>query len=141
MHRFCGRLVPLAVLLLVVSGCGGDATPVGTPTEPVPVTKVETFTGTLTPNGALSHPFTVTGIGSMEAVLSLLTPDSASPVGLALGTWSGSVCQVVLANDAAIQGTVVVGNLTAVGNFCVRIYDSMGTVIGPQTYQIDVAHR
>ena len=37
MHRFFARLVPLAVLLLVVSGCGGDET-VDTPTEPAPTT-------------------------------------------------------------------------------------------------------
>ena len=47
----------------------------------------------------------------------------------------------MLPNDTAIQGTMVVGISTAVGDFCVRIYDSTGTIARPQDYQIDVAHQ
>ena len=73
MHRFFARLVPLAVLVLVMSGCGEGETP----TEPEPpATVLETFPatepGTLTLNGAFSFPFTVTVGGSMEAVLTQL---------------------------------------------------------------------
>jgi hypothetical protein len=142
MNRSFARLASLAVLLLAVGGCGNGETP----TEPAPPETVfETFpadeAGTLTLNGAVTFPFTITVAGSMEAILTQLEPDIDSPVGLALGTWNGSICQVVLSHDTAIQGTRVVANTTAVGDFCVRIYDSTGTLARPQTFRIVVAHQ
>ena len=41
----------------------------------------------------------------------------------------------MLANDVTNQGHVVVGNTTAVGDYCVRVYDAAGTMLGPQTYR------
>ena len=144
MNRSLARLAPLAVLLLVASGCNGTEE---TPTEPGPTQLVDTFSGTLALNGAFSHPFTVTAPGSMLATLIVLKPadetlppESAVPVGLALGTWNGSICQIVLANDVTKQGEVVLANSTAVGDFCVRIYDAAGTLALPQAYQIVVDH-
>ena len=144
MYRLFVRLMPLAVLLLVLSGCGGDDES-DTPTDPGPAQKTDSFSGTLTLNGAASYPFSVTAVGSMIATLVDLKradfPDQlGNPVGLALGTWNGSICQIVLANDATRQGEVVVANSTAVGEFCVRIYDASGTLPAPQTYVIVVDH-
>jgi hypothetical protein len=91
-------------------------------------------------NGAATYSFTVVGTGSITAQISKLDPDLANPVGLSLGTWNGSICQIVLANDVAIQGSVVVGAASAPGQFCVRIYDAAGTVAQPQSYIVDVEH-
>ena len=137
MHRFIWRLAPLVVLSLIVSGCGNNNT-----VAPAATTAVtDSFTGTVTHNGATTYSFTATGVGSITAVLTTLTPDSAQPVGLSLGTWNGSICQIVLADDASIQGTQVLGNSSATGSFCVRIYDAGGTVVQPETYTIDVTHQ
>jgi hypothetical protein len=141
-NRSFACLAPLALLLLFAGGCGSEETP----TEPEPPeTVLDTFPttdpGTLTLNGAFSFPFTVTATGTMEAVLTQLEPDIASPVGLALGTWNGSICQIVLSHDMAIQGSRVVANASAVGDFCVRIFDSTGTMARPQTFRIVVAHQ
>jgi hypothetical protein len=139
MHRLSVRLLPLAVALLVASGCSGDDTP-DTPLEPPP-SLVETFTGTLSLNGAASHSFTITAVGTITALLSELTPDTTAVVGLALGTWSGSVCQISLPNDNVVVGQGVQANSTSVGDFCVRIYDAKGTVPRPQTYVVLVEHQ
>jgi hypothetical protein len=147
MYRFVvRRLVPLAVLLLIVSGCGSDD-PGDTPTDPGPVQKADSFSGILTLNGAATHPFSVTATGSMVATLAdsrpadpEFPPESAGSVGLALGTWNGSICQLVLTHDKATTGQVVVGNATAAGDYCVRIYDASGTLPRPQTYVIVVDH-
>jgi hypothetical protein len=149
MRRFFARLVPVPVLLLVLSGCGGSD---DTPMEPAPPTQiVETFPseglGILTPNGAFSYPFTVIVAGFIEARLVDLKPadesfpqESAVPVGLSLGTWNGSICDVLRAIDVAKQGDVVDANSTSPGAFCVRIYDAQGTLPRPQAYRIVLTH-
>ena len=124
---------------LVVVGCGGED---DTPTGPPPTSSItETFTETLTRNGGRVHTFSVTATGGISALLVTLSPDSTHAVGLSLGTWNGSICQIILDNPAAIQGSVVVGQTSAVGEFCVRIYDATGTLPRPQTYAIEVTHQ
>ena len=143
MHRFTSRLLLLVALAVVAAGCGNSDSSGDTSTAPAPITFTDSFTGILTLNGATTHPFTVTATGSITAQLTSLKPDSARPVGLSLGTWNGSICQVGpgLFNDKSIQGSVVIGETQTVGDFCVRIYDAAGTVVDPETYVIDVAHR
>jgi hypothetical protein len=132
------RLVSVVALSLVVSGCGNSSSDT-TVTAP-PSTLTDSFSGTLTRNGAAAYSFTVTGAGQMTAQLTTLSPDSSKPVGLSLGTWNGSICQIILSNDNSAQGAQVVGTASATGSFCVRIYDAAGTVVDPQTYTIDVFH-
>jgi hypothetical protein len=138
MHRLIARLVPLIAVSLIVSGCGNNSD--DAVVAPPPTTFTDTFTGTLTLNGGTTFSFTVVGAGDMRAQLTTLEPDHTKPVGLSLGTWNGSICQVILPNDNSIQGSVVDGRASAPGSFCVRIYDAAGTVVDPQTYVIDVFH-
>lgn len=141
MHRLIARLVPIvaaSLALLIMGGCGGSSD--NSVVAPPPATLTETFSGTLTLNGATTFSFSVTGAGIITAQLTTLSPDSTKPVGLSLGTWNGSICQVILSNDNSVQGSQVVGTATAVGSFCVRIYDAAGTVTGPQAFTLDVVH-
>jgi hypothetical protein len=75
----------------------------------------------------------------VTATLTTLEPDSSLVVGLSLGTWNGQVCQIVLANDSATQGTVITGAVSSFGSLCVRIYD-VGNLTGPINYEITVVH-
>ena len=140
MHRLFPRVLPIAALLLVVSACGGDDNN-DIPTAPPPTDVTEAFQGVLALNGAFTHSFTVTGATQLTAQLLSLSPDSTLTVGLALGTWNGSICQIVLANDQTKQGDVVVGATNSPGDFCVRIYDARGTVVEAQAYLIHVFHQ
>ena len=88
---------------------------------------------------SIRDPFT-SAPGTLTATLRTLAPDSTLVVGLSLGTWNGSSCQIVLANDNATQGAVVVGNASTTTNLCARIYD-VGSVVEPVSYQIDVVHN
>ena len=65
------------------------------PDAPTAPTVTETFTGTLTVNGATTHPFPIDAIvgGTVTATLKTIAPDGDSVVGLSLGTWNGSTCQ------------------------------------------------
>ena len=133
------RPIPVLALFLTAglfSGCGDTETPT-TPTDP-PVEIAEPFTGTLTVNGAATHPFVVQRAGQATATVTSLSPDSAAVISVSLGTWNGQVCQILLANDAATVNTTVVGTASA-GNFCVRVLD-VGRLTAPTDYAVTVRH-
>jgi len=134
MSRF--RFVALA-FAVGAAACGSSPTTPTTPTTPVTVT--DTFTGPLTQNGAFSFNFTTAQSGQVTATLTTLSPDSTLVVGLALGTWSGNACQIVLSKDSATQASFIVGQASQASTFCVRIYD-VGNVKDPITWEIQVNH-
>ncbi len=133
-------LVCTLLLPLLVAGCGDDDPP-ETPTAPTIPTVTDIFTGTLTRNGATSHPFLITSIvgGSVTATLKAVTPNAETVVGITLGTWNGSACQAVISNDRATAPTTLLGLATSTATLCVRVYD-IGTVEDPQDYEVEVVH-
>lgn len=136
------RRLSLALFSLSCVAAAGCKDPLASLVAPtVSVTVTETFSGTLTLNGATSHPFTVTstGGGSVTATLKTVAPDAASVVGMALGTWNGTSCQVIISNDRAVQTSSVLGRATSTGSLCVRLFD-VGQIGGPQDYEIEVVH-
>jgi hypothetical protein len=138
MRRSLSRhVLTLAVLGLVASACGSSTSTPTTPTTPDTVT--ETFSGTLNQNGAMTFPFAAQSSGTVSAVLTKVEPDATIAVGLALGTWNGSACQIVLANDSALQSVAVTGEASTAGTLCVRIYD-VGKVTDPITFEVQVLH-
>jgi len=138
MRRSFGGVVLMLIVALAAAGCDpADPTTPTTPTPPVvPVT--ETFAGALTVNGAVTYFFSAGTAGSVTATLTALSPETVE-VGLALGTWNGVICQVVLANDKAIQGSVVTGSVSATGTLCVRLYD-VGKLTQSNTFELVVVH-
>ena len=64
---------------------------------------------------------TVAGIGDRQ--MTAVDPSASQVFGLSLGTWNGSSCQVVIANDAAVLNSIVTGQVTAATNLCARVYD------------------
>lgn len=129
----------LSLTCLAAAGCKDPLASLVAPT--VSVTVTESFTGTLTLNGATSHPFTVTstGGGEVTATLKAVGPDSAAVVGLGLGTWNGSSCQIIITNDRAVQTSSILGRATSTGSLCVRLFD-VGQIGGPVDYEIEVVH-
>jgi hypothetical protein len=125
----------------MLAGCSNDSS-LGIVTPPPTAGITDTFSDTLTVNAAKTFPFVVTGPGTLTALVQTLSPDASQIIGIALGTWNGatSTCQLVLANDAAIQGSSVVGQASVLGNFCVRVYDSTGNLPQPASYVLEVTH-
>ena len=142
MYPFARRFPSLVVACLtaLASACSNPLTS-GIPTAPsaLPTTITETFSGELTVNGAATHPFGVGQAGLASAALTGLSPEPTVVVGVSLGTWNGTVCQIILANDNALQGASVLGEARSAGSFCVRIYD-VGKLTSPTGYQITVSH-
>lgn len=60
-------------------------------------------------------------------------------VGLALGTYSGTTCSIVLANDVSGPGAAVNGIVQGQGTLCARVYD-VGKMPIPANFTIEVTH-
>jgi hypothetical protein len=129
-------LVALGILFALTAwSCGGAS--LTAPTTPTPVPQTEIFSGTLNRNGAFTHPFIAQAGGTIAATLTTVDPDVA--IGVSLGTWNGLACQIIIANDNAVKGITVTGTASAIGNFCVRVYD-VGQVTSATAYEVSVLH-
>jgi hypothetical protein len=133
------RLTRVFALILVAAlpaACGDDP-PTG-PTPDPPTEIIEPFSGTLTPNGGITHTFVVQRAGAATVRVVALTPADAV-IGLSMGPLSGQACSQTIARDDANSSTVLTGNASA-GNFCVRVYDAAGSLTGPVNYELTVTH-
>ena len=130
-------LAPALLLAALAAGCSDNNTSTVTPTPPVQVS--ETFSGTVTVNGAFSHSFTVARAGQVTAQITGLTPDDTVTIGLALGTWNGAACQLIITNDAAKLSTVMLGPASGPGTLCVRLSD-VGQLTSATAYDVRVDH-
>ena len=138
MHLSSSTMVML--LMLAAGGaaaCQNDVTSV--PTTPAAPTTTDTFSGTVTVNGAVTHVFSSTQRGTVAATLTTMDPDASQTVGVSLGTWNGTSCQIILANDQAVVGVGVAGTVSGVGNLCVRVYD-VGKLARSENYSVQVSH-
>lgn len=134
--RFVARMVMIVPFALMLGACGDD--PVSTPTAPTTPTVTETFTGTLNVNGAITHTFVTGTFGTVTSTLTVVAPDT-TVLGMAMGTWNGIACQIILAADKAALNTTVTGSVSSVGNLCVRLYD-VGSITEPTSYEVQVVH-
>lgn len=92
---------------------------------------VRSVTGSFTPDGVLTG-------GTSGAKWTGKTIDTTI-IGIALGTWSGTTCSVVLANDLSSVGSQVTGVVQGAGSLCARVYD-VGKIVTPATFTIEVTH-
>ena len=135
---FNGRVLAILLLACAAAACDDDVTttPI-TPTAPM----TETFSGTVVQNGAVTHNFDVSRTGAIVATLKSVGTDNTLIVSFALGTWTGSACSIVLANDAATGGAVLSGTMTGLGTLCARIGDVGNIAAGAgASYTIEVVH-
>ena len=132
-----GRLFAILILACGAAGCDDD-TPT-TPTTPA-VFVTETFSGTVGQGGSATHNFSTATSGAITATLKTIGTDNTLVVSFALGTWTGSACSLVLANDAATGGALLTGTMTGQGTLCARIGDvgNIGTTAA--SYTIEVVH-
>jgi len=137
MYRFVSRALLLGALLSTAA-CGDDAATTA-PTPPPAVTVTETFSGSINRNGAATHTFLAQGSGTVTVTLATLSPEGTDAIGLSLGTWNGTACQLIIANTAAAQGAIVIGVASSAGNLCIFVQD-VGKVADAASYEITVVH-
>ncbi len=137
--------VVLSSSFVVLTAAACDENVPTAPDRPDPVVVTDTFSGTLAKNSAATHSFTASSTGSLTATLTAVGPDAKGAdnlplvVGFGVGIWNGLLCDVRLAQDRAIQSTVILGNVNASSPLCVRIFD-VGTVVDQVDYTIRVDH-
>jgi hypothetical protein len=129
------------VLALALAGAGCDPKTTNTPTTPTTPTDptTESFSGTVGINAAVTFSFAVLREGYVTATIKTLAPETEAKIGLALGTWNGQTCQLVLTNDTATQSRTVTGYANGVSALCVRIYD-VGSLTQVNNFEITVVH-
>jgi ABC-type nitrate/sulfonate/bicarbonate transport system permease component len=137
LSTFCVFALFLAVM---GGGCSGQLDQF--PTTPDPVRVTETYTGTLTINGAATHSFFTGATGSVVATLTSLGENPPAAVGFSMGTFSGATCSITtgLFNDRAVVTSVITGTVSTLsGSLCVRIHD-VGSLTESVPYEIKVEH-
>ena len=135
---FNKRLFAIVLLACVAAACDDEDpfTPI-TPTVP----KTESFNGVVTQSGATTHNFDVGAAGSVVATLKAIGTDNTLVVSFSLGTWTGTACSIVLANDAATGGAILTGTMTGIGTLCARVGDVGNVPSGPGVgYTIEIVH-
>ena len=130
------RLLALLFMAAAAPGCGGNAAALTAPTLP---TATDTYSGTMTHNGGFDYPFASTQAGTVTASYISIGTDNSIALGLALGTWNGSTCSILLVNDNATVGVTVSGAVSGAASLCVRVFD-VGFVSDPLSYQVQVLH-
>jgi hypothetical protein len=132
------RALVLSVAL-VAAGCEGEINNI--PTTPDPVFVTDTFTGTLTVNGAQTHNVFTSATGMVTATVTSLGENAPEKVGFSMGTLSTiGACTVVLHNDNAVVNSSLSGTVASLnGSLCVRVFD-VGALKATVDYTITVSH-
>jgi hypothetical protein len=145
MHRFHSpKVLLLGLAVLAMTACSDTASQLAAASAATATPSTDTFTGTLSKNGAFTHIFTVSTLGAVTVTITSLTPDSSQIVGLSLGVWNGTSCSTSpatggSATDVATTGSSITLNTTAAGNLCARLYD-VGFVTTPVLYTMQITH-
>jgi hypothetical protein len=135
----------LALLALTTSACSDNTlSQLASASQTTPQTFTDTYTGTLSTNGAFTHIFTIQTLGSVTVTILNLSPNSSQIVGLSLGVWTGSACSTSpqtggSESDTATTGSAITLNATAAGNLCARLYD-VGFITQPVIYTMQITH-
>ena len=135
MHRLSCRALLLSIAILVMSACSNN--PI-VPTPPVG-SVTDTYSGTLSKNGAFTHAFSISSLGSITAGIVSLAPNASQIVGFQLGVWNGTSCTASSSTDVATTGSSITLTASSAGIVCVRLYD-VGFIDTPVLYQLQVVY-
>ncbi len=146
MSRLVLRSIVLAALAALTTSACSDNTlsQLASASQTPAATQTDTFTGTLSQNGAFTHIFTIQTLGAVTVTIVSLAPNTSQIVGLSLGVWNGTACSTSpqtggSAIDTATSGSSITLNATAAGNLCARLYD-VGFVTQPVIYTMQITH-
>lgn len=130
-----GRVIFMTTLLIGLTACDQY-------TDPTPVERqTVTYEGTLNLAGIFVGNFPVKNAGGVRVTLNTLVgvdTNITAVGGLAVGTWDGATCALIVKNENASFSTVVSGT-AIVGDYCVQLYD-VGKFTEAVRYSMEVLH-
>ena len=106
--------------------------------RPEPEKFTFSLSNTLSLQGANTNHF-ATKAGEINIRLKTLTPVETVTIGMAMGIWTGTSCNIVIADDNAVFNALLIGTARDAGDFCVRMYD-VGKLTAPTDYTIEITH-
>lgn len=131
----CPALV-IAAPLFLLAGCGSaDDNPVA-PSPLAPASVTQEFSGEVEVQSSRVHPFPVSSRSTIAVTLVTVGPLDTLAVGLGVGTWDGTACTLVAADNNARQAAVLSGTVEP-GNYCAAVFDN-GNLTGTITYTVRV---
>lgn len=137
-HAFPGRLVIVLIAGLFVTACDNGELP----TPPSNPTFTETFTGSITRNGAQVHPFVATAAGTVTATITAVSPPDSPLFGFSMGTFDPvtGVCTASVINQNATLSAVHSGIVVGISSLCLHLFDASGTIPAdtPVNYTVTV---
>lgn len=136
--RLLGGILVSAALAL--GACSASTAPTA-PTTAATIT--DTFTGTLSQTGSLTHNFKVNATGEVTVTLTSVSPLATLALGVGMMTSDGTSCVTTLTqnDNARANSTAALQGTATAGNYCVRVYDSGNIpVSGTADYTVTVLH-
>ena len=132
MRTICAAALAVGAAALFTIGCRGIVDP--------SQNQIETFSGTVNPQGFSQHPFSVNRTGEISIKITALAPLNNVPVGIiwAQASSAGSCVAVIQSAIANLNIPAIAGQIFS-GNYCVLVYD-LGILTAPETYTVLVSH-
>ena len=85
-------LAAVALTTLSTAACSDNTlSQLAAASTTTPQTFTDTYTGTLSQNGAFQHIFTIQTLGAVTVTIINLSPNTSQVVGLSLGVWTASL--------------------------------------------------
>lgn len=126
----------LVAPLMLLAGCGSSNDNVTAPTPLAPANVTEEFSGSVEVGRSAVHPFPVPSRSTITVTLVTVGPLSTLAVGLGVGTWDGTDCTLVAADNNAREATALSGTVEP-ANYCAAVFDS-GNLAQTITYTVRV---
>jgi len=124
--------VALSAAALLTISCSGIVDP--------SKNQMETFTGTIKPQGFDTHTFSVNKTGEISIKITALAPLDNVSVGVIWGQASsaGTCVSAIQSNLANLNIPAITGSIYS-GSYCVVVYD-LGILTADETYSVLVSH-
>jgi hypothetical protein len=127
----------LLPLTLLAAGCGSSSSTTTTPTASGHT--VQTFNGTLQPQGSDTYDFTTGISGEVTVTLTNAGPPSNIALGLGVGTPNGAACTLIQAQSVTAANIAQIAAPADPGSYCISVFDT-GTLTAPVNYTVVISH-